>query len=184
MDVSSSSFSTLGCRPSLGMGTDTSEYRSSESLAPPLRGAVASLAAVVLSLLALWIAAIPNPTHSIAVDVGGCRHPMERSARKTAIHTVSVDFDDVIWWNGELVHGRAGLDARMLAIGSEPWDGQAEVHIRPSLSAGYGAVLAVMASAQRNNVRRFGVIAQASFTSDGACPIEMPWPVMYSAGTT
>lgn len=58
---------------------------------------------------------------------------MERSAHKTAIHTVSVDFDDVIWWNGELVHGRAGLDARMLAIGSEPWDGQAEVHIRPSV---------------------------------------------------
>ncbi|MEJ1935620.1 biopolymer transporter ExbD [Nostoc sp. NIES-2111] len=166
------------------MGAYTSEYWSSESLPPPLRGAMASLAAVILSLVALWIAAIPNPTHSIAVDVGGCRHHTARSAQKTAIHTVSVDFDDVIWWDGELVHGRVGLDARMLAIGNEPWDGQAEVHIRPSQNAGYGAVLAVMASAQRNNVRKFGVIAQASFTSDGACPIEIPWPVMHLAGTS
>ncbi|MFG6469315.1 ExbD/TolR family protein [Roseateles sp. BYS87W] len=161
------------------MSADTSEYWGSESLSPPLRGAVASLAAVILSLVALWVTAIPNPTHSIAVDVGGCHRSIEHRAQKTAVHTVSVDFDDVTWWDGELVHGRAGLDARMLAIGSEPWDGQAEVRIRPSQVASYGAVLAVMASAQRHNVRKFGVIAQASFTSDGSCPIEIPELVMY-----
>lgn len=163
------------------MRTDTSEYWNTEPLPPQLRGAMAPLSAVVLSLVALWIAAMPNPTHSVAVNVGGCGlgAPIPH---KAVVHTVSVDFDNVIWWDGELVKGPAVLDARMQSIGSQPWDTQAEVHLRPSQIAGYGAVLGILASAQRNNVRKIGVIAQASFTSDGTCPIEMPWPVMYSAG--
>ncbi|WP_457321407.1 hypothetical protein, partial [Roseateles sp. P5_E11] len=69
------------------MSVDTSEYWNAEPFPPLLLGAVAPLTAVVLSLVALWIAAMPNPTHTVAVDIGGCARLIEQSSRKPVTHT-------------------------------------------------------------------------------------------------
>lgn len=162
------------------MDTGTSEYWGVEAPRPQLVVAMAPLAAVVLSLMALWIAAIPTPTHSIAMEVDGCDRAIAWSTRKPVVHIVAVDFDNVIWWDGQLIEGTASLDARMQAIGIQPADEQAEVHIRPSQVADYGAVVAVMASAQRHMVRKMGVIDKESFISDdGICPSPIRLPVIY-----
>lgn len=160
------------------MDTSTSEYWGVEAPRPLLAVAMAPLTAVVLSLMALWIAAIPPPTHAVAMEIDGC----VRSAREPVVHTVAVDFDNVIWWDTQLVEGPAALDARMRAIAALPWDEQDEVHIRPSRAADYRSVVAVMASAQRNMVRKTAVIDQASFISDGICPPPIPIPLAYRVG--
>lgn len=116
----------------------------------------APLAGVVLSLLAAWIVAIPNPLHVISLDItGGCGGPV---TVEPVVHTVVIDFDDTVSWDDQTLPSRAALDARMRAVGALALADQPEVHIKPHRLAGYGAVTAVMGSVQRNGVRKMGLV--------------------------
>lgn len=114
------------------------------------------LAGVVLSLLAVWIVAIPDPQHTISLDItGSCGGPI---AVEPVVHTVTIDFDGTVFWDGQALPGRAALDARMQAVAALAPADQAEVHIQPHKLASYGDVTAVLGSVQRNGVRKMGLI--------------------------
>lgn len=70
---------------------------------------------------------------------------------------IGIDFDDAFYWDGQLIGSRAALSAKMRDIGAVNWDKQVEVHIRPNALASYGAVVAVLAAAQRSGVRKMDV---------------------------
>jgi biopolymer transport protein ExbD len=123
---------------------------------------------VLLALLALWISATPTPTHAVALILSS-RCPVEWMAEKPVIHMVVVDSDNALYWDGQALAGRAALDTRMQTVGAKPRDEQAEVLIKPHGLADFGAVVAVMASAQRNMVRKMGVDGAQPFVSDWRC---------------
>lgn len=116
----------------------------------------APLAGVVLSVLAAWIVAIPNPLHAISLDItGSCGGPL---TAEPVVHTVVIDFDDTVSWDDQALPSRAALDARMQAVGALAPADQPEVHIKPHGQAGHGAVTEVIGSVQRNGVRKMGLI--------------------------
>jgi len=121
----------------------------------------------LLSLLALWMGAMPAPTHVVGLYLAAsCRDPAHPSP---AVHTVIVDAGKRLFWDGRVLADIAALDAQMRAVGALPGDEQAEVHIQLRGPVNYGAVIAVLASAQRNGVRTMGVIGEGGFISDGRC---------------
>ena len=66
-----------------------------------------------------------------------------------------VDFDGSILWNGVLVT-RGELDANLKVEAGRAM--QPEIHIEPHRLAKYGVVAHVMAAAQRNGLKKMGVI--------------------------
>lgn len=136
------------------MGTDDQSYWGQNAQRPLLAVSVAPLVGVLLALLAIWIAAVPAPTHAIDVAINdGCPESGEPKPVGPAVH-IAIDFDDAFYWDGQLIPSRAALSAKMRDIGALSWDRQVEVHIRPNALASYGAVIAVLAAAQRNGVRK------------------------------
>lgn len=125
----------------------------------PLMGlGMTPLVGVALSLLALWIVALPPPSHSVSLDISGnCGGPV---AVEPVVHTVVIDFDDAITWNGEALAGRGALNARLQAVAAQAMTDRLEVHVHPHKLASFGSVAAVLASAQRNGVRKLGLIGQ------------------------
>lgn len=139
----------------------------------PLMGCMAApVAGVALCLMALWIAALPQPTHSVAVHLRGAWLAPCRS--EPAIHTVVISPGAAWSWDGQALAGQADLDARLKAVGALPGAGQGVVQVQPLDGVTYGQVVAVMAAAQRLGVRSWGVAGAHPFVSDERCsPIEI-----------
>lgn len=135
---------------------------------PMMAACLAPLVAVLLSVMTIWMAAVPALTHEVAVSLSdGCP---ESPRRTPLVQTVVIDFDDTVYLDGQALVSRAALDAKMRAIGAVDWSEQAEVRISPNKLATYGAVIAVMAAAQRNGVRKMGVVGlPPEFSSDWSC---------------
>jgi biopolymer transport protein ExbD len=68
---------------------------------------------------------------------------------------IMIGFDNQISWMGEIVD-RNSLDSRMKVEAQR--DIQPEIHIEPDRQAQYGVVAHVMAAAQRNGLKKMGVI--------------------------
>ena len=68
---------------------------------------------------------------------------------------IMVDFDGSILWNGSIVT-RNQLDTNLKIEASRAI--QPEIHIEPHRLAKYGVVAHVMAAAQRNGLKKMGVI--------------------------
>ena len=117
---------------------------------------MAPFAGVVLSLLALWFVAMPRPQHAVSLDITG--HCGGLIPSKAVIHTLGIDVDGTVTWNGETLSNRAALDARLQAVATAAMADQAEVHIHPHQLADFGVVAGVLASAQRHGVRNLGLI--------------------------
>lgn len=130
--------------------------------------AVAPMAGVLLSLMALWIAGMPRTTHAVAVYLsGGCP---ELVGEAPQVHSVVIGPDGVVSWDSSRLSNRAALDAKLQAVGAMAPHAQAQVQIRTEDDMSYGAVVAVLAAAQRNGVLRMAVSApSSSFKSDGRC---------------
>ena len=108
---------------------------------------------VMLVLLIMLIIAIPPVRHAVVVDT-----PVD--ARQSQLGSappvrIAIDFDGAVSWNGEAV--QRGEWERRMAIEARR-SPQAEFHIEPHRMADYGAVAAVMASAQRSGLERMGVV--------------------------
>jgi biopolymer transport protein ExbD len=74
---------------------------------------------------------------------------------------IDIDFDGTVSWNGVVVPDQATLNAKLAAAAAEP--DQPEVHIDPNKLANYGAVIAVMAAAERLGVTKIGVVGNEQF---------------------
>ena len=112
---------------------------------------------VMLVLLIMLIVTLPPQRHAVKLDTPlppppNAPPPPEDNPDPIRI---MIDFNGSILWMGETV-SRSQLDAN-LKIEAER-SIQPDIHIEPDRDAKYGVVAHVMASVQRNGLKKRGVI--------------------------
>jgi len=106
-------------------------------------------------LLIMLIVTLPPQRHAVKIDTPvPCKTCPPVTDQPDPI-TVSIDYSGGISWNGASIT-RADLDARFAAEARKAQ--QAELHIHPDPDAAYGVVAHVMAAAQREGLKRMGVV--------------------------
>jgi biopolymer transport protein ExbD len=110
---------------------------------------------VMLVLLVMLIIALPPQRHAIKLDTPLPCAACEQKVGQPKPVAISVDFDGRILWNGIEV-SRSDLDGLLAAEAKK--QEQPEIHIMPNRIARYGDVAHVMAAAQRNGLKRMGVV--------------------------
>lgn len=83
--------------------------------------------------------------------------------REPVVHTVVIDFDGTVYWDEQALPDQSAVDAKMVEIGAMPISDQPEVHVKPNKLVDYGVVAAVMASAQRNSVKKMGMVGNEQY---------------------
>ena len=113
---------------------------------------------VMLVLLIMFIITIPVMTHAVKLDMP--RASNAPSQVQAVVINLEIDFDGTVLWNGTPVdiESLEGYFRREAA--NEP---QPELHIRPSKRAKYDVVARVLASAQRNGMRKIGFVGNEQF---------------------
>jgi biopolymer transport protein ExbD len=114
---------------------------------------------VLLVLLVMFIITIPVMTHAVKLDM-----PRVTNAPKTVdpvVINLEIDFDGTILWNGSPVASVDTLDVYFRREAAT--DPQPELHIRPNKRAEYDVVARVLASAQRNGLRKIGFVGNEQF---------------------
>ena len=119
---------------------------------------------VMLVLIIMLIITIPIQNHSVNLNLPvGTPPPPDHEPE---VHTVDIDFDGSISWDGALVTG-SQLEQNLVTIGNKmPKEDQAEVHVKPNRLVEYKYVAAVMAMAQRDGVSKIGMIGNEQFVGN------------------
>ena len=115
---------------------------------------------VMLVLLIMFIITIPVMTHAVKLDMPRPTNAPPPPVQPEVID-IEVDFDGTVLWNGTVVGDMAVLE-RYFAVESQK-DPQPELHMRPDKRAKYDTVAKVLASAQRNRMRKIGFVNVAEF---------------------
>ena len=113
---------------------------------------------VMLVLLIMFIITIPVMTHAVKLDMP--RASNAPSLAQPVVINLEIDFDGTVLWNGSPVEfdDLDGYFRREAVIDPQP-----ELHIRPSKRAKYDVVARVLASAQRNGMRKIGFVGNEQF---------------------
>jgi biopolymer transport protein ExbD len=113
---------------------------------------------VMLVLLIMFIITIPVMTHAVKLDMP--RASNAPSLTQPVVINLEIDFDGTVLWNGTPVDMESleGYFRREAAMDPQP-----ELHIRPSKRAKYDVVARVLASAQRNGMRKIGFVGNEQF---------------------
>jgi len=107
------------------------------------------------------IITIPTQLHSIHLDITPFDGPPP--VERPVVHTVSIDFDGALAWDGQPLPDAAALDAHMQEVGAvSPYD-QPAVHIKANRLSGYETFAAVMSSARRHDVAKLAIVGQEQF---------------------
>jgi biopolymer transport protein ExbD len=111
----------------------------------------------MLVLLIMMIVTLPPQRHAVKLDTPLPPPPNQPPPPDDMPDPVRImiGFDNQISWMGEIVD-RNSLDSRMKVEAQR--DIQPEIHIEPDRQAQYGVVAHVMAAAQRNGLKKMGVI--------------------------
>jgi biopolymer transport protein ExbD len=105
---------------------------------------------VMLVLLIMFIITLPIMTHTTVLE-----NP-HGDASPAEVLNVSIDFDGTIVWNGTAL---SGLEQFERYIRAEAAKGeQPELHLRADRRAAYDQVAHVLAIAQRNGLKRIGIV--------------------------
>ncbi|RTL37530.1 MAG: biopolymer transporter ExbD [Burkholderiales bacterium] len=116
---------------------------------------------VMLVLLVMLIITIPIQLHTINLDMPPpSPNPPQN---EPVVHTVLIDFDGTIYWDENVLPNIDAVNAKMSEVGALSIGEQPEVHIKPNKLVDYGVVAAVMASAQRNNVKKMGMVGNEQY---------------------
>ena len=113
---------------------------------------------VMLVLLIMFIITIPVMTHAVKLDMP--RASNAPSLAQPIVINLEIDFDGTVLWNGTPVDVEALEGYFRREAANEP---QPELHIRPSKRAKYDVVARVLASAQRNGMRKIGFVGNEQF---------------------
>jgi biopolymer transport protein ExbD len=116
---------------------------------------------VMLVLLVMLIITIPMQLHSLELFIG--KGTTEVARPKPVVHVVTIDFDGRVYWDNQALDSREALDAKMRQVGALAAASQPEVHLKPNKLVDYGAVAAVMASAQNHGVKKMGMAGNEQF---------------------
>jgi biopolymer transport protein ExbD len=114
---------------------------------------------VMLVLLIMFIITIPIQTHAVRMNMP-VTPPLEVPVPPQIVR-IDVDFDGTLGWNGEIVGGRADLEARLAGIAALA--DQPELHLRPNRLVTYKHVAGVLAAAQRLGVTKIGIVGNEQF---------------------
>lgn len=111
---------------------------------------------VMLVLLIMLIVTLPAQRHAVKLDTPvPCKDCPPPKDDLPAPILVAVDYSGAISWNGVGV-SRAELQRRFALEATRMQ--QAEVHINPDRDAEYGVIAHVMAAAQREGLKRMGIV--------------------------
>ena len=114
---------------------------------------------VMLVLIIMLIITIPIQFHAVNLNMPVGMPP--QNMVKPEVLRIDIDAASVVTWNGEVVPGRDDLERRMAVISTLPV--QPEVHLRPDRKALYEMVAGVLASAQRTDLTKIGVVGSEQF---------------------
>ena len=115
---------------------------------------------VMLVLLVTLIVSLPVMTHAVKLDMPRTNNPPPPDARPEVID-IEIDFDGTIVWNTTVVPNLNTLEGYFhIESAKEP---QPEIHLRPDRRARYDYVAKVLASAQRNHMKKIGFVNTAEF---------------------
>lgn len=114
---------------------------------------------VMLVLLIMLIITIPIQLHSVNMNmpVGNPPPPL----KPPEIERIDIDFDGTVIWNKVVIPDKATLEDRFRAVAAQA--DQPEIHLRPHAKANYKYVASVMASAQRLNVTKIGLVGNEAY---------------------
>ena len=112
---------------------------------------------VMLVLLIMLIVTLPPQRHAVKLDTPLPPPPNQPPPPDNLPDPIRIiiNYNGVISWGAEEVT-RADLDARLKVEAARSV--QPEIHIEPDRDAQYGVVAHVMAAAQRNGLKKMGVI--------------------------
>jgi len=113
---------------------------------------------VMLVLLIMFIITIPVMTHAVKLDMP--RATNAPSVSEPVVINLEIDFDGTVFWNGTpvSVDNLDGYFRRESQIDPQP-----ELHVRPNKRVDYDVVARVLASAQRNGMRKIGFVGNEQF---------------------
>ncbi len=114
---------------------------------------------VMLVLLTMLIITLPIMTHAVKLDMPQANNPPPQQIRPEVID-LEVDFDGTVVWNGTVVPPELLESYLRNESGKEP---QPEIHLRPDRRVKYDYVAKVLATAQRNRMRKIGFVNTAEF---------------------
>ena len=112
---------------------------------------------VMLVLLVMMIMTLPTQTHLINLDLPR----VSPAGSLPPSISIDIDPDGTIVWNDQPLSGIDALEAHFREE-SRKYP-QAQIRLRPSATAKYDVVANVMASAQRNGMKRTGFTNIAKF---------------------
>ncbi len=110
---------------------------------------------VMLVLLIMLIVTLPPQGHAVKLETPVPCRACEPVDDRPAPIRIAIDFDGSLSWN-DLPVGRTELAQRLAIEGRREL--QAEIHIDPHHAAKYEHVAHVMASSQREGLRRVGIV--------------------------
>ena len=114
---------------------------------------------VMLVLLVMLIITIPIQLHSVNLNLPTGNPPPPLV--KPEILKIDIDSSGIIYFNGEIVADRAGVESKLRTASEQSV--QPELHLRPDKAAKYEIVAMVMASAQRLGLTKIGIVGSEQF---------------------
>jgi len=115
---------------------------------------------VMLVLLVMLIITIPIQTHAVKLNM-----PNPNAKPPTVqptIHTLAVDFDGTITWDGQTVQNLTALDTHFTEVANQGED-QDEIHVQPNRLAKYDTIAKILADAQRIGVKKIGFSGEEQY---------------------
>ncbi len=114
---------------------------------------------VMLVLLVMLIITIPMQLHSVNMNMP--KAAVSAPKQKPQIIKIDINASNQIMWNGELLADITVLQANLdkASKASVAVDDQPEIHIKPSDTAKYDSVAAVLAAAQRAGLKKIGIVS-------------------------
>jgi biopolymer transport protein ExbD len=117
---------------------------------------------VMLVLLIMLILTLPIMTHAVKLDMPNPNNPPPPPDQRPEVIDLEVDFDGTVVYNGNVVPDAGTLDGYFRTEAQK--DPQPEIHLRPDRRVKYDAVAKVLASAQRNHMKKIGFVNTAEFS--------------------
>ena len=117
---------------------------------------------VMLVLLIMLILTLPIMTHAVKLDMPNPNNPPPPQDQRPEVIDIEVDFDGTIVWNGNVVADTATLNSYFRTEAMK--DPQPEIHLRPDSRVKYDFVAKVLASAQRNHMKKIGFVNTGEFS--------------------
>ena len=114
---------------------------------------------VMLVLLIMFIITIPIMTHAVKLDMPRPTDAPPPPVRPEVIE-LEIDFDGTVIWNGTPIQ-ISSIDSYFRTEAAK--DPQPELHLRPDKRSKYDVTARVLASAQRNRLKKIGFVNISEF---------------------